>query len=477
MLTYDLAQRGSLPRYEYLYRCIRDDIEDGTLAAGERLPSKRSLAEHLATSLVTVESAYAQLAAEGYVEARERRGYYVRHVERVAPPPAVGLGAEASREADVDADQCQGPLVADFSRADAHVETSAATLWERALREALAREPVEELFSTQPAQGTLRLRQAIATYLEGTRGIRVSPSCIVVGAGTQVLDAQIVKLLGRDRTYAMEDPGYTRLARLFEAEGVSLAFVGMDDGGVRLDELRQSGASVVHLMPSHQFPTGRVTSISRRYELLGWASERAGRYVIEDDYDRDFRLAGRPIPPLKSVDAQGSVIYTDTFTKSLSPSLRLAFMVLPPSLVGPYREKLECFSNTVSVVDQVVLARILESGAYERHVRRYRKRQRSLRDALVEALEGSSLGERADVEEADSGLHFVLSVETGLSEDEVASRALEGGVRLVPLSSFVHDRAHGGVGEGRARFVMQYGGLEAARIPDVVRVLESCFRP
>lgn len=466
MLTYDLDQRGELPRYEYLYRQLRRDIESGALGAGERLPSKRQFAEHLGTSLVTVETAYRQLVAEGYVAAYPRRGYYVRRLER-AMPQALAVPPEEEGPA-----QVATPLLADFSRTFARTDPSAASLWERALRDALAHEPEAELFASQPAQGTERLRKAIAAYLEGTRGIRVSASCVVVGAGTQVLDAQVVKLLGRGRTYAMEDPGYTRLARLYQAEGVRLAFVGMDAEGVRLDDLRQSGASVVHLMPSHQFPTGRVTSIARRYGLLGWAAGGGDRYIVEDDYDRDFRLAGHPIPPLKSIDAAGRVIYTDTFTKSLSPSLRLAFMVLPPALVEPYRDRLECFSNTVSVPDQVALARILENGAYERHVRRFRKRQRELRDELVSAIEGSSLGPRCTVEEADSGLHFVLAVDSGVNEDEIARRALAEGVRLVPLSSFVQDAAHAGTGDGRARFVMQYGGLDPERIPEVAGVLE-----
>lgn len=466
MLTYDLENRGELPRYEYLYRQLRADIESGALEAGERLPSKRRFAEHLGTSLVTVETAYRQLVAEGYVSSYPRRGYYVRRLERA------GRQTMAVPDVPEPSEPARPDLLADFSQPDADVSESAASLWGHALRDVLAHESPEQLFAAQPAQGTERLRRAIAAYLEGSRGVRVSPSCVVVGAGTQVLDAQVVKLLGRDRTYAMEDPGYTRLSRLYEGEGVRLAFVGMDAEGVRLDDLRASRATVVHLMPSHQFPTGRVTSIARRYGLLGWAAEGEGRYIVEDDYDRDFRLAGHPIPPLKSIDAAGHVIYTDTFTKSLSPSLRLAFMVLPPALVEPYRQRLECFSNTVSVIDQVALAHILESGAYERHVRRFRKRQRDLRDAFLDVLGKSSLGPRCAIEEADSGLHFVLAVETCLSEDEVARRALAEGVRLVPLSSFVRNPAHGVARDGRARFVMQYGGLDPARIPQVVAVLE-----
>lgn len=471
MLDYDMDKRGTLPRYEYLYRQIRDDVLSGELAAEDRLPSKRELAHRLGVALVTVESAYAQLEAEGYVTARPRRGYYVNALPQVvASHAAPSLETEAAVEP-------EGPrLVADFSTPATRADSSAANLWERALRQTLAQEPREELFAVQPAQGTERLRSAIAAYLRRARGVVTSPNSIVVGAGAQVVYAMIARLAGRGAPVAVEDPGYGRAWATYEACGCPVCFVPMDDEGLRVDLLAGSGAAVAHVMPSHQFPTGRVTSVARRYELLGWAAS-GGRHVVEDDYDCEFRMAGRPVPPLLASDTASRVIYVNTFSKSLSSALRLAYLVLPPDLMDAWRRDLGFLACTVSVVDQVALARLLESGDYERHVSRFRAQQRRLRDALVDALEASALGDRLTFEEADSGLHFVLAVEVARdpmeAEQAIAREALARGVRLAPLSGYAHEEPNATRGDGCARFVMQYDGLDQTDVGKVADVLDA----
>lgn len=487
MLSYDLSKRGEQSRYEYLYQRIRDDIQSGDIGPGERLPSKRRLAEHLGVGLVTVESAYAQLVAEGYVLSRERRGYFAASLPK-APAPAKepahafagGEAAVSSERAGADAGADGAPhLVADLSH-PSHVAETAATLWGRSIRAALAQEPTAELFGPIPGNGSPRLRTAIARHLARTRGFAADPSCVVVGAGAQVLYNFIVQLLGRRRTYAVEDPGYPRLTSIYLANACDLRFVPLDEEGVSVRALAASGASVVHLMPSHQFPTGRVTSVSRRYEVLGWANQEPDRYVVEDDYDCEFRLAGRPIPSLASMDASGRVIYVGTFSKSLSPALRMAYVVLPPSLMDQARKRLGFYSTTVSALEQVTLARLLESGDYERHVNRHRKRMRDVRDALVGALMHGELS-GVHVEEGDSGLHFVLRIDAqaacGIAasaasgpsqgqfansfaiEKNIAAQALSAGVRLAPLSDFCHNRRCLPA-DGAARFVVQYDGLD-----------------
>ena len=242
----------------------------------------------------------------------------------------------------------------------------AARLWQSALRATLASEDEREIFSPAPAQGTARLRRAIAQHLHGTRGMNVDPNNIVIGAGAQLLDTMLVQLLGADKVYAVEDPGYLRLTRIYQAMGCKVRHIPLDDEGVDLSTLQKSGTDVLHLMPSHQYPTGLVTSIARRYALLSWAAERPGRYLIEDDFDCEFRLAGKPIPALASIDAAQSVIYTNTFSKSLSSALRLAYMVLPDELMERFRHNLGFYASSVSSVDQVALARLLEPRARAR---------------------------------------------------------------------------------------------------------------
>lgn len=408
MLDYNLEQRGEASLYEYVYQQIRDDIVAGRIAAGEHLPSKRAFANHLGISVITIENAYSQLLAEGYICSKPRRGYYACEL-----PEAPVL---ASAETELDRDSA----AAGFNTHDAGEQPEqfaplspsaleAARLWQSALRATLTSEDEREIFSPAPAQGTARLRCAIAHHLRGTRGMNVNPDNIVIGAGAQLLDTMLVQLLGADKTYAVEDPGYLRLTRIYQAMGCEVRHVPLDGEGVNLGELLDAGADVLHLMPSHQYPTGLVTSIARRYALLSWAAERPGRYLIEDDFDCEFRLAGKPIPALASIDAAQSVIYTNTFSKSLSSALRLAYMVLADELMERFRRELGFYASSVSSVDQVALARLLESGDYERHVNRVRVRAREARDGLVAIVRKAFPAGEVSIEHADAGLYCVLT--------------------------------------------------------------------
>ena len=463
MQGIDLTGRGELPLYEYLYRCIRNQVVTGAIAAGERLPSRRVLAERLGVSVVTVEGAYAQLVAEGYVIARPRRGYYAASLPSL-PDMAVATPVSSAAElapAGVAEDQsAAGRVPYDLTRGASVACPGAARLWERALRDVLAHEPDDVLYRTPPARGVPRLREAIATHLARSRGMSVDPRLVVVGAGAQTLYGLVAQLLCEGGSVGVEDPGYSRASETYRTHGLDVHYLPLDGEGISVRALRGSGATVAHVMPSHQFPTGRVMSVARRYELLGWAAEQDGRYVVEDDYDCELRLAGRPIPALASIDATGSVMYLNTFSKSLSSALRIAYLVLPAALDAAYDERLGFLSTTVPAIDQVALAQALESGAYERHVARYRHDMREVRDALVEGLLDGPSGERVRFEEADSGIHFVLAVrDKGCGETGIAAVAREVGVGLAPLSSFARVPEHTGAPDGLARFVVQYDSL------------------
>ncbi|MDO4887211.1 MAG: PLP-dependent aminotransferase family protein [Actinomycetaceae bacterium] len=504
MLTYDVGQRGTLSLYEYIYRRIRDDVESGVLAPHERLPSKRALAEHLGVSVITIEGAYAQLLAEGYVRSERRRGHYVNEL----PDRAIGearsadgvravsevRGARGVMGQDgqlcvldqvagqdgvralggpvVGEGQPGGELVADFTQAAAAGDDGAFRLWSRAVRATLAQESEKSLFAQLPPKGSRRLREAIAAHLRGLRGMAVDPSRIVVGAGAEYLYSLIVQILGRERGYAIEDPGYPRLVSIYEANGARVRRVRLDGRGMDVAELGRSGAGVAHVMPSHQFPTGIVTSAARRHELLGWAAGNGG-FIIEDDYDCEFRLAGRPVPSLQSIDALGAVLYLNTFSKSLSPALRVAYLVLPGALAERFDREFGFYSNTVATPTQLTLARILETGAYERHISRIKTRHRAVRDGLLAALRSRDTAGRMRVENEDAGLHFVLAAMTHRSEREIAALALRRGVRLAPLSECGGhaEPAASRRDKGVARFVMQYGGLDVGRAPEVADVL------
>lgn len=442
MLDYNLDKRGEASLYEYVYQQIRDDIVAGRIAAGEHLPSKRSFASHLGISVITIENAYSQLLAEGYICSKPRRGYYACEL------PEAPVLASAAENADRDAAPASFGVHDSYGQPEQFAALSpsaleAARLWQSALRATLTSEDEREIFSPAPAQGTARLRRAIAHHLRGTRGMNVNPDNIVIGAGAQLLDTMLVQLLGSEKIYAVEDPGYLRLTRIYQAMGCKVRHIRLDGEGVNLGELLDAGADVLHLMPSHQYPTGLVTNIARRYALLSWAAEQPGRYLIEDDFDCEFRLAGKPIPALASIDAAQSVIYTNTFSKSLSSALRLAYMVLPDELMERFRRELGFYASSVSSVDQVALARLLESGDYERHVNRVRVRAREVRDGLAALVRKAFPAGEVSIEHADAGLYCVLAPASDKVGDGLIRAIANAGIPYVNIDDclWASDRA------------------------------------
>lgn len=458
MLDYNLEQRGGASLYEYVYQQIRDDIVAGRIAAGEHLPSKRAFASHLGISVITIENAYSQLLAEGYICSKPRRGYYACELPEA---PVLASAAE-------DADRDSAPAGLNAHDADGQPEQfaalspsalEAARLWQSALRATLASEDEREIFSPAPAQGTARLRHAIAHHLRGTRGMNVNPDNIVIGAGAQLLDTMLVQLLGTDKTYAVEDPGYLRLTRIYQAMGCKVRHIPLDGEGVNLGELLDAGADVLHLMPSHQYPTGLVTSIARRYALLSWAAEQPGRYLIEDDFDCEFRLAGKPIPALASIGAAQSVIYTNTFSKSLSSALRLAYMVLPDELMDRFRRELGFYASSVSSVDQVALARLLESGDYERHVNRVRVRAREARDGLAALVRKAFPTGEVSIEHADAGLYCVVAVERDTGGSSFMRTLTRLSIPFIDISDCYWCADGASVSENSTQILVQYDDL------------------
>lgn len=467
MLDYNLEQRGGASLYEYVYQQIRDDIVAGRIVAGEHLPSKRAFASHLGISVITIENAYSQLLAEGYICSKPRRGYYACEL------PEAPVLASAAEDADRDAAPASFGVYDSSGQSEQFAALSpsaleAARLWQSALRATLTSEDEREIFSPAPAQGTARLRRAIAHHLRGTRGMSVNPDNIVIGAGAQLLDTMLVQLLGADKIYAVEDPGYLRLTRIYQAMGCKVRHIPLDGEGVNLGELLDAGADVLHLMPSHQYPTGLVTSIARRYALLSWAAERQGRYLIEDDFDCEFRLAGKPIPALASIDAAQSVIYTNTFSKSLSSALRLAYMVLPDELMERFRRELGFYASSVSSVDQVALARLLESGDYERHVNRVRVRAREARDGLAAIVRKTFPAGEVSIEHADAGLYCTVVVECEAGESSFTRALMHSSIPFIDISDCFWCTDGASVPENSTQILVQYDDLS----PKVLNTLE-----
>lgn len=466
MLTYSLEKSRDIPLYDALYRAIRADILEGRLHPGDQMPSKRALAEHLQISKVTVENAYAQLEAEGYLFARSRVGYFVEAGEWTAAS-ALNSPCLPQTTAQILQPSPESAPCVDFSRGSIDHSRFPFSVWTRLMRSVIADAGAHLLAPVAPG-GVPELREAIAQHLYRMRGLSVSPSCIIVGAGSEYLCQLLIQLLGRNLLYATENPGYAKMRRLFAANGVRQCAVAMDRAGVRPDLLQASGADVLHLSPSHHFPTGIVTGAPRRHELLSWAYERKERYLIEDDYDSEFRFVGRPLPTLMSCDTGGRVIYMNTFSRSMAPSMRISYMVLPPALLERFYETLGFYASTVPAFEQYTLARFLSGGYFEKHLSRMKKYYRQLRDALIAALESSRFADRLTVLEADAGLHLLLRVNTSLTDEALKAYCRNHKIAVNCLSEYFAAPT-----ADLHTLVLRYAGITAAQLDEAAQYLRE----
>jgi GntR family transcriptional regulator/MocR family aminotransferase len=435
MLTYDMEQRGSKPLYEYLYICIREDILKGFLKPGEKLPSKRDMARNMNIALITVENAYAQLIIEGYVTAKEKRGYFVNAVTAGTETGTTEVRREERAPEEKDMKIREEASIVDFSSLELKEDAFPFKTWAKLMRRIL--EDRQEAFLQKPeGRGIPELRRAVAEYLRKAKGLNVTEDRIVVGPGTEYLHHLILQLLGPGKIVAVEDPGYKKVGMIYESNGVKCLHVPVDENGLVVEKLKKSNASLVHLSPSHHFPTGCVMPIGRRKALLEWA-ENENAFILEDDYDSEFRFDGRPVPALASLNDE-KVIYLNTFTKTLAPSIRIAYMVLPGVLNRRYDEKLSFYSGAVPSFEQYTLASFIGEGYYERHVNRMRNYYRAQRARILQAFRDSALSEVADVEEHAAGLHFILKLHTD-NDEELLKALSRKKIRLTPVSDFCYN--------------------------------------
>lgn len=460
MLTLHLDTQSHQPLYEQIYRLIRAEIESGRLVAGARMPSKRALSAHLKVSIVTIEGAYGQLLAEGYLRAESRRGYYVRQAERAPLFPAVSAPSRSDPLPGAQTD-----LIYRFSTGAVDTEGFPFSTWARLMREVLNEKRSALLESSHP-QGAPELRNAVAGYLRQFRGIEAGPEQIVVGAGAEYLTGLLFQLLGRSGGYAVEDPGYSKFHKILTHQGALICPIPLDSQGLRVDALRYSGARVVHVTPAHQFPLGTVMPVGRRKELLDWAEEGPERYVIEDDYNSEFRYTGRPIPALQSLDTGGRVIYLGTFAQSLAPSLRLSFLVLPPRLLKRYQQEFLFYSSTVPAFEQHTLAQFLEQGYFERHIARMRNTYRIRRDALLAAAKAEGITSMGTFSGTEAGLHLLFTLDKAQNERELALGAEAAGVGVTPLSSYCLTPSR-----YNPSFVLGYGRMHPEDMAPAFRLL------
>lgn len=504
MLTYPLDRRGERPIYRYLFECIRDDILSGVLQTGEKLPSKRQLAQNLSISVITVQAAYAELQLEGFIEAVEKRGYFVLDVDAGIPvipaaprtaAPAAAVASAAAPKPNRAAGSGSAPHApgrrADTTDGEPFANLTAGAVlpvdfpfagWGKSVRAVLKSES-GALLKSSPPNGLPELRAAIAEHLLRYRGIAVSTDQIVVGSGAEYLYSLLVSLLGRERTYAAEDPGYQTFSRLLELGGAAVLPIPIDDSGISCATLETAGASVVHASPAHHFPTGIVMPMGRRRELMQWldaGSRQTGgeRWLIEDDYDCELRLRGRPVSTLFSLSRQNRVIYMNTFSRTLSPAMRVAYIVLPEALADYYRKICRFYNCTVPSLEQLALARFLEDGGFGRHLARLRTAFASRRNTLLQCIRQSDLNNFAVIDERDAGLHFMLHLKNNApsapAQQTIRQALFKQNIQIAFLNDY--SRAPESAFERENTLIVNYAGLPPDRYAETIRRLSAALR-
>ena len=459
-MTIRLQSNSDKCLYEQIYEHIRQEIREGKLLAEERLPSTRSLAEYLQVARSTVEYAYEQLLSEGYIESKPCKGYFVCPLEDL-------LQLEESlpirENTEKKTEQVQEEYLYDFSPNEIDMSYFPFGIWKKITKNILT-DGNSELFSQGEPQGDYDLRLTISRYLHSSRGVNCTPQQIVVGAGNDYLLMLLEKILGRRVKIAMENPTYKRAYQIFQSFAYEIVTVDMDESGMQINRLNEEDVSAAYVMPSHQFPTGAVMPIGRRRELLKWADIGEQRFLIEDDYDSEFRYRGKPIPSLQASDAHGKVIYLGTFSKAIAPAIRVSYMVLPEKLLQIYRENCYFYSCTVSRIDQRILNEFIRDGYFERHLNKMRKHYRNKHDILMECLK--PFEKEFVISGEHAGLHLLLTAKKNTAEDQLVCAAAKRKVKVYGLSdSMVADTS------GKATILLGFGGLKEDEIIKGVNLL------
>lgn len=462
-LTIELDSHSSKHLYEQIYHHIRKEIQSGKLLAGEKLPSTRFLAGYLQVSRSTVEMAYDQLMAEGYIEALPYRGFFVCRVETLYREIGQEDGAghvEVKKNADIRYD---------FSPNTVDLSCFPMGIWRRNVKTVLSDE-TGSLLSLGDPQGDYRIRNAIWHYLHASRGVNCTPDQIIIGAGNDYLLMLLEKILEPGQRVALENPTYKRAYQIFSSMGYPISSISMDENGINIKELRESDANLAYVMPSHQYPTGIVMPIGRRGELLQWAGEKEERFLIEDDYDSEFRYRGKPIPSLQASDTQGKVIYIGTFSKSIAPAIRISYMVLPERLMERYHAYAGFYSCTVSRVDQAALSLFMESGSFERHLNRMRKIYKGRHDVMLQECKRLLTPDRIYGE--NSGLHLLLQFDRKRNEKKMLQNAAKQKIKAYALSDNYIGRLPM---DWQPTLILGYAGLDEASIKEGILQLSKCI--
>ena len=482
-LAITLDTEKKQPLYEQIYEALREAILQGRILQGEKLPSTRFEADYLQVSRSTVELAYDQLVSEGYIHAEPYRGYFACDVRELYDLTDIRTG-DAKTFAMEDSETVHSDrkksdslrktektsYQIDFSLNELSMENFPYSGLSKIMKNLLL-DQGEQIMSTGSAFGEKNLKETICDYLYHARNVRCTPEQIIIGAGNEYLQLMLIQMLGASHCVAMESPTYLRAYRTFKNAGLSVREVALDEAGMRVDLLQEMDASIAYVMPSHQFPLGIVMPMKRRLELLNWAVEEPERYIIEDDYDSEFRYKGKPIPALQGIDRSGRVIYLGTFSKSIASSIRVSYMVLPENLLERYQECCGFYACTVPNLMQQAICQFMKEGYFEKNLNRMRAIYKNKHDFMLAELKKNSWVR--DIMGENSGLHLLVEVDTELSEQQVIEACAKQQIRVYGLSEYY-------ISQNPKReypiLLLGYGGLTEEQIADGLQMIDAILK-
>lgn len=429
--------------YLSLYKKLKNQIIEGQYQSDDKFPSKRQLSEHLSLSHTTIEHAYQLLLDEGFIYSKPRSGYYVSDIQSL---PIINVRDTHTIE--------DTPNTADtdyqyyFNLAEIDAEYFPLHLFRKYAKEVFEDDQLE-LLEKGDLQGEIALRQQIAHYLFNSRGVSCHPNQIIIGSSTEQLLNMVIELLN-DSSFIIEKPSYPPIKHVLDKQQRPYIQATVEEDGINTSEVLNSKNDILYITPSHQFPTGYVMNLKKRTQLIKWSHQKASRYIIEDDYDSEFRYYGKPIPALQNLDKKDKVIYISTFSKSLYPSCRIAYIVLPNTLLSEYHAMGHKESNTVPVHIQQIIANFMSSGSFERHLNKMRKIYREKLSYILDKL--TPYHHQLQIEGAFTGMHFTLTVKNGLTLEECIERAQQ---LKLKLNVYNYDNQP----QYEPKFILGFGGI------------------
>lgn len=452
------------PLYKQLYTYIVNEIINSRLTENHKLPSIRELSRQLNISKNTVETAYQQLSAEGYIYSRAKSGFYVNAIGHIPGynPQALSTDEDAR-------ENCAAAVIEyDFSSDYIDQESFNFPIWKKHINKAL--KDNQQYLTYGSHQGEYVLRKEIARYLRQSRGVVCTPEQVIVGAGVQSLLHILCALLKPScNSIAFEDPGFQKGRQIFHDHNFNVIPIPLENGAISISLLSQSKAQIVYVSPSHQFPMGSTMPINKRLQLLKWAHEN-NSIIIEDDFDSELRYYAKPIPSLQGLNNGNGVVYLSSFSKILLPSLRISYLVLPPNLLAAYEEIRNKYNQTSSTIEQIALAQFMKDGCLERHIRRLRKIYAKKNQLITEAIH-NTMKDKVIVRGKETGLYLLLEIKTSRTTEQIVATAEKTGVKLTPASNYYIDKSP----PEYPQILLFYGGIPKEHIIPAIRTLKKAW--